>query len=171
MVSPLDRVYYISLQYFPSCFKHNFVMVTRVKVMQYLIINSASYWKLVISAALCRWKIPAHKIIQQISSCMSLAVGGGGTGDIMQGGAVKFCSECSIFSGRLHRLMLLLRSCTALRPPRGTRLSCRGLVRFCSSALELDTMTLWKSWVPLTGKAFLQGDTFHNSTKQLLNHS
>lgn len=77
MVSPLDRVYYISLQYFPSCFKHNFVMVTRVKVMQYLIINSASYWKLVISAALCRWKIPAHKIIQQISSCMSLAVGGG----------------------------------------------------------------------------------------------
>lgn len=56
--------------------------------------------------------------------------GGGCTGDIMQGGPVKFCSECSILSERLHRLILLLRSRTKLRHLRGMRLSCRGLLRF-----------------------------------------
>lgn len=82
---------------------------------------------------------------------MSLAAGrwggggGGDTGDIMQGGPVKFCSECSILSEHLHRLVLLLLLCTNKRPLRGTRLSCRGLVRFLSSAPELDTVTLWKS--------------------------
>lgn len=94
-------------------------------------------------------------------------VGGGSTGDIMQGGPVKFCSECSTLSEGLHRLALLLRSCTKLRPLRGARLSCRALVRFSSLALELDTVTLWKSCVPLSGR----GDTFHHSTEQLLDHS
>lgn len=96
--------------------------------------------------------------------------GGGCTGDIMQGGPVKFCSECSILSERLHRLILCCAralSCVIWGEWGWAAEACWGL----SSALELDTVTLWKSWVPLSGQAFLQGDTFHNSTEQPFDHS